>query len=180
MCTEVAVSDAAAVLAGLETAELISRVMLSDSAKKKKKWKGWRAMDHLDLVLSGAYLCHVPCVHFTRPPDRREMNWLRQGGAHVLFHQIFSLLRLAGWLVVNYFPKMISRGAESSIRWSFLFCQQLTQMNLANRMLSRDAFALNPQVQHAAAPAARRLAEGVVRPGTQLCSSAGWVQRRVE
>lgn len=107
------------------------------------------------------------------------MNWLKQGGAHVLFHQIFSLLWLAGWLVVNYFLKMISRGAESSIRWSFLLCQQLTQMNLANRMLSRDSFALNPQVQHTAAPAARRPAEGV-RSGTQLCSSAGWVQRHVE
>lgn len=33
------------------------------------------------------------------------MNWLKQGGAHVLFHQIFSLLWRAGWLVVNYFVK---------------------------------------------------------------------------
>lgn len=44
-------------------------------------------------------------------------------------------------------------------------------MSLANRMLSRDGFTLNPQVQHSAAPAAQR-----VRSGTQLCSSAGWVQ----
>lgn len=107
------------------------------------------------------------------------MNWLTQGGAHVLFHQIFSLLWRAGWLVVNYFVKMISRSAESSICWSFLLCQQLTQMNLANRMLSRDDFALNPQVQHTAAPAAQRPVEGA-RSGTQLCSSAGWVHRHVE
>lgn len=44
-------------------------------------------------------------------------------------------------------------------------------MSLANRMLSKDGFTLNPQVQHSAAPAAQR-----VRSGTQLCSSAGWVQ----
>lgn len=123
-------------------------------------------------------MCRV-YVHFTHPPDTRKMNWLKQGGAHVLFHQIFSLLWRAGWLVVKYFLKMISRGAESSICWSFLLCQQLTQMNLANRMLSRDGFALNPQVQPTAAPAAQRPVEGV-RSGTQLCSSAGWVQRHVE
>lgn len=107
------------------------------------------------------------------------MNWLKQGGARVLFHQIFSLLWRTGWLVGNYFANTISRGAESSICWSFLLCQQLTQMNLANRMLSRDGFALNPPVQRTAAPAAQRPEEGV-RSGTQLCSSAGWVQRHVD
>ncbi|XP_056915415.1 tubulin polyglutamylase TTLL5 isoform X1 [Takifugu flavidus] len=49
-----------------------------------------------------------------------------------------------------------------------LLTHHLTQMSLANRMLSRDGFTLNPQVQHSAAPAAQR-----VRSGTQLCSSAG-------
>ncbi|CAG10623.1 unnamed protein product [Tetraodon nigroviridis] len=53
-----------------------------------------------------------------------------------------------------------------------LLTHHLTQMNLANRMLSRDGFALNPPVQRTAAPAAQRPEEGV-RSGTQLCSSAG-------
>uniref|UniRef100_H3DJ54 Tubulin--tyrosine ligase-like protein 5 n=1 Tax=Tetraodon nigroviridis TaxID=99883 RepID=H3DJ54_TETNG len=47
-----------------------------------------------------------------------------------------------------------------------LLTHHLTQMNLANRMLSRDGFALNPPVQRTAAPAAQRPEEGV-RSGTQ-------------
>lgn len=34
------------------------------------------------------------------------MNWPKRGGAHVLFHQIFSLLWKAGRLVVNYLVRI--------------------------------------------------------------------------
>lgn len=149
--------------------------MLSDSAI------GGRGKGDGPPRFSAKWSLALPCAVYISHilHDTRKMNWLKQGGALVLFHQIFSLLWRARWLVMNYFVKMTSRGAESSICWSFLLCQQLTQMNLANRMLSRDGFALNPQVQHSAAPAAQRPVEGV-RSGTQLCSSVGWVQRHVE
>lgn len=59
----------------------------------------------------------LPCAVCTFYTSSRyeNMNWPKQGGAGVLFHQIFSLLWRAGRLIVNYYVKITSRRAESSI-----------------------------------------------------------------
>ena len=64
--------------------------------------------------------------------------------------------------------------------WSLLLCPQLTNLNLANRMLGRESATLNPKMRHTAAAAAAATQGPVkaVHSGTDLCSSTRWVPRR--
>lgn len=105
-----------------------------------------------------------------RLPDTRKRTGLWREEQTCLFIKLFSFSTAS--------DSGMTRREVCRLKWLHVelnqpLCPQLTKMNLANRMLSRESFTLSPPVQHAAA-SARGLVKAV-HSGAEQRSSTGWV-----
>lgn len=127
--------------------------------------------NYLDLLLSGAQALPRALCMFIIATGRRRMKWFMQEKRKSLTVRHPHCCRVTNGSIRDF---IFWIWVESCETFSLL-CSQLTNMNLANRILRRESLTLNPRVQNAAGTTQGPVK--AVHSGTALCGGAGWVQR---